>query len=59
MVMLGPRCPEVGFTSDQEIVETPKAPHHLSICIEDQPHTQIILPPLELQDPITHAFEET
>jgi len=26
---------EVGFTSGQEIVETPKAPHHSYVCIED------------------------
>jgi len=35
MVMLGPLFPEVGFTSDQEIVQTLKAPHHLFVCIED------------------------
>ncbi len=58
MVMLGPHCPEVGFTSDQEIVEITKAPHHSSVCIEDQSHTQIMLPPLELLDPIAHALEE-
>jgi hypothetical protein len=57
--MSGPRCPEVGFTSDQEIVQTPKAPHHSSVCIEDQSHTQISLPPLELHDPIAHALEES
>jgi len=28
MVMLGHYCPEVGFASDQEIVQTLKAPHH-------------------------------
>ena len=57
--MSGPRCPKVGFTSDQEIVQTPKAPHHSSVCIEDQSHTQIMLPPLELHDPIAHALEES
>ena len=39
MVMSHHCCLEVGFTSDQQIVETPKAPHHSSICIEDQSHT--------------------
>ncbi len=39
MVMLGGHYPKDGFASDQEIVETPKAPHHSSICIEDQSHT--------------------
>jgi len=58
MVMLGPCCHEVSFTSDQEIVEISKAPHHLSILTEDQPNTQISLPPLKLHDPITHALEE-
>ena len=59
MVMSGPCCPEVGFTSDQEIFETPKAPHHSSVCIEDQYNTQIWFPPLELHDPIAHALEES
>ena len=49
MVMSSPRCPEVGFTSDQEIVQSPKAPHHSYVCIEDQSHTH---------DTITHALEE-
>jgi len=57
--MLGPRCPEVGFTSGQEIVETLKAPHHSLLCIEDQPNTQISLPPLGLHNPIAHALEES
>lgn len=57
--MLGPRCHEVGFTSDQEIVETRKAPHQSSVCAEDQPNTQISLPPLELHDPFAHALEES
>ena len=59
MVMPGPRYPEVGFTSDQEIVQTPKAPHHSSICTEDQSNTHILLPPLKIHDPITHALEES
>ena len=59
MVMSGPHCPEVCFTSDQKIVETPKAPHHSSVYIEDQSHTQIMLPTLELHDPIAHALEES
>jgi len=58
MVMSGPRCPEVGFTSDPEIFETHKAPHHSLLSIEDQPNTQILLPPLELHDPIALALEE-
>lgn len=59
MVMLGPRYPEDGFTFDQEIVETPKAPHNSSVCIEDQSHTQIMLPPLKLHDTIVHALEKS
>ena len=59
MVMSSPRYPKVGFTFDQEIFETPEAPHHSSICIEDQSNTQISLPPLELHDPIAHALEES
>jgi len=59
MVMSGSHCPKVGFTSDHEIVETCKAPHHSSVCIEDQYNTQISLPPLELHDPISHALEES
>jgi len=39
MVMSGPRCLEVGFTYDQEIDQPTKAPHHSSVCIEDQSHT--------------------
>jgi len=59
MVMLGPHYPEVRFTSYQEIFQTPKAPHHSFVCIEDQSHTQIMLPPLKRHDPITHALEES
>lgn len=59
MVVPSPRCPEVGFTSNQEIIETPKPPHHSYVCIEDQYHTQIMLPPLELHDPIACAFLES
>jgi len=57
--MLGPCCLEVGFTSDQKFFETPKAPHHSFVCIEDQFHTQIMLPPLEPHDPIAHPLEES
>ena len=39
MVMLGPCCPEVGFTYGQEIVETLKASHHSQLCFEYQPNT--------------------
>jgi len=59
MVMSCPRCPKVGFTPDQEIGQTCKAPHHSYICIKDQSNTQFSLPPLELQDPITHSLEES
>jgi len=57
--MSGPHYPDVGFTFDQEIVQSPDTPHHSSICIEDQSHTQIMLPPLKLHDPIAHALEES
>ena len=59
MVMLGPRCPEDGFASDQEIVELPKAPHHSFVCIDDQSNTLVFLPPPKSHDPITHALEES
>ena len=59
MVMTGPRCPEVGFTFDWEIVETHKAPHHSLHHTEDQPNTQISLPPLESHDPIALELEES
>jgi len=59
MVMLGPCYPEVGLTSGHEIVETLKAPHHSLLFTKDQPNTHILLPPLELHDPITHALEES
>ena len=56
--MSSPCCPEVGFSSDQEIVQTLKDPHHSSICTQDQSNTQILLPPLELHDPIAHGLEK-
>jgi len=56
--MLGPRCPKVSSTSKQKICETPKAPHHSSLCIEVQSNTQNFLPPPESHDPITHALKE-
>lgn len=59
MVMSSPLFPEVGFTSDQEIAETCKAPHHSLLCIQDQSNTHISLPPLELHDPIAHALKES
>ena len=59
MVMSCPRCREVGFTSDQELFQTLEAHHHSSIFTEDQYHTQITLPPLELHDPIGHALDES
>lgn len=59
MVMLGPRSLEVSLTSDDEIVQSPKAPHHSSVCIEDPSHIQITLPPLKLHNPISHALEES
>ena len=59
IVMSGPHCLEVGFTSNQEIVQTLKAPHHSSVCTKDQSNTHILLPPLERHDPISHALEES
>ncbi len=59
MVMSGPHFHEVGFTSNQEIVQTPEAPQHSSICTEDKSHTHNMLPPLKLHDPITHALVES
>jgi len=35
MVMLGPLSLGVSLTSNQKTVQSPKAPHHSSICIED------------------------
>lgn len=57
--MLGPRYPKVSFTSNKEISETPKAPHHSCVCIEDQSNTHISLPPPEPHDPFAHALEES
>jgi len=57
--MSGPHYLEVGFASNQEIVQTLKAPHHSSVCTIVQSNTQILLPPLELHYPITHALEES
>ena len=57
--MLGLRCHEVSLTSDQEIVELPKPPHHSSLCIEDQSNTQFVLPLPKSHDPISHALEES
>jgi len=59
MVMLGPRCLEVGFAFDQEIVQILKASHHSSICTQGQSKTQILLPPLELHNPVAHTLEES
>ena len=59
MVMVGPRFLEVGFASDHEIVQTLKAPHHSYVCAQDQSNTHILLPPLKLYDPISHALEES
>jgi len=59
MAILGPCSFGVSFTFDHEIFQSPEAPHHSYVCIEDQSHTQIILPLLELHDPITHALEES
>jgi len=56
--MSSPHCLEVGFTSNQEIVEILEAPHHSYVCIEDQSHTYIVLPPLQLHDPIAYALEK-
>lgn len=50
--MLGPHSLGVSLTSNHETVQSPKAPQHSSICIEDPSHTQITLPPLELTFPL-------
>ena len=57
--MLGPRFLGVSRTSDHGTIQSPKAPHHSFVCIEDPSHSQITLPPLELHDPIVHALEES
>ena len=59
MVMSSPLSLEVSLTSDHEIIQLLKDPHHSSIGIEDPSHTQITLPPLKLHDPISHALEES
>lgn len=58
MAMSGPRCPEVGFDPNQEIVQTLKVPHYSSLSTQYQSNTQVFLPPLELYDPIAHALED-
>ena len=57
--MPSPHYPEVSSTSNQKNFETPKAPHHFLLHIEDQPNTQISLPPPKSHDPIAHALEES
>ena len=57
--MLGPRSLGVSLTSNHEIVQSPKVPHHSFLCIEDPSHKHITLPPLKLHDPISHALEES
>ena len=57
--MSGPHSLVVTLTLGQETVQSPKAPHHSFVCIEDPFHTQFTSPPLELHDPITHALEES
>ena len=46
MVISGPRCLEVNSTIDQKLYETPKAPHHSLIYIEDQSNSQSSHSPL-------------
>lgn len=59
MVMPSPHCLEVNSTSNKKSVETPQAPHHSHVYIEDQSSSQISLPPPESSDPIAHALEES
>jgi len=59
IVMSGSHSLWVSLTSNHETVQSPKAPHYSSVCVEDPSHTQITLPPLELHDPIAHALEES
>jgi len=59
MVMSSLRCVEVDSTLDQKSNETPKAPHHSPIYIEDQSSLEIPHPPPESHDPIAHALEES
>lgn len=56
--MLGPRSLEVGFTFNQEMVKTLKAPHHSFVSTQGQFNAHILLPPLELYNLISHALEE-
>jgi len=59
MDMSGPHSFGVSLTFDHEIFQSPKAPYHSSVCIEDPSHTHITLPPLELHNPIAHALDES
>lgn len=59
MVMLGPHCLEASFIPNKRFVETPHAPHHSPIYIEDQFSLQISHPPPQSHDPITHELEES
>jgi len=59
MVMSSPCYLEVDSTLDQKYFETPKAPHHSLVDIEDQSSSQNSHPPPESHDPIAHALEES
>jgi len=59
VVMLGSCSPKVSSASDQETVESPQAPHHSLVHIENQSDLQISHPTLESHNPITHALEES
>lgn len=59
MVMSGSHCLEVSSTTDQKSIETPQAPHHSLVHIENQFDLHILHPPPETHDPIAHALEES
>lgn len=52
MLIASPRCLQANSASNHKYVETPQAPHHSLICIEDQSSLQISHPAPQSHDPI-------
>lgn len=58
-VMEGSHNPKDISPSDKKSIESPQAPHHSHVCIENQRDPQISHPPSESNDPIAYALEES
>lgn len=59
MVMSDSRILEVSSTSDQKSAESPQAPNHSLVHIENKPISHFSYRPPEENDPIAHALEES